>query len=414
MRLGLCLSLVALGCVEPEHGSRIIANFQALGPPGAVLISTDPANLGKPPFVQLTTPHYEMWATIREDLVVDLLAFDVVPSVDINSPCLMYDATAEQAYNGEVKAGQPVMPGFAFNCDHADCTGAQADQYWIATRSSRLYTGNFAVTSPSDGFQGGTTLDLTMCDDSFMGNPWEPALPMGTPLTTCWLDHAAIVPGTFSLSHGGTLLQPSNCAAAPDSMHYCLEPSSGRVTFLTSIKNGMFVASYRAHLSSGEPKVNPINWSNANRLRACALPTQGGANPYYDPNFYIGNIIQLSAPRSGQFYGLVDMLDPNAGLPLGGVSVLAPYGLSQATEIFITVEDHSVGAPDPNIGNRVDAKNRGPVVIVGKTDSGDTGAGRGVMTANLIAPQNVSFPGMAVPGGHVSVYLNLDDDPVQF
>ena len=398
MRLGFVLSLLALGCVDPNHGSRIVANFQQLGPPAAALVCIDcnPTPPAPPTFQTFTSPHYEMWATIRQDLVVDVLSFDVAPVVDINSPCLMYDTTAEQAYHGEVKAGDPVMPGLALNCNPQGntCSAADADKYAVATRAVALYSAVFAVTSVSDGFAGTTTLDLTMCVDDAT-----------TMTTSCWLDHAGIVPGTFALQHGNMTLMPSD---------YTLEPSSGRVTFATSLKNGQFIANYRAHLVSGEPKVDPLMWSNANRLRVCALPAQGGANPAYDPNFYIGNIVQLSAPRTGALYGLVDAMDPMAKLLLGGIDVVVPFGLSQASEIFVTIEDHTVGSPDKTIANRVDPKNRGPLVLQGRTDAGDPGSGRGLLTANLIAPLNVSFPGSLIPGGHVSVYVNLDDDPVQF
>src|SRR5579884_2390247 len=100
-RLLISASLLGLSCVEPNHGARIIANFQTLGPPAAVTVAG-----ATTPFL---TPHYEMWATIRKDVVVDLVAFDVTSVVDPNSPCLMYDSAAEQAYPGEVTAGEPIM-----------------------------------------------------------------------------------------------------------------------------------------------------------------------------------------------------------------------------------------------------------------------------------------------------------------
>jgi hypothetical protein len=304
------------------------------------------------------------------------------------------------------------MPGITLTCDHLECTPAQADQYWLAQRAAALYRTIFAVTSASDGFPGSTTLDdFSQCQDDFPGNPWEMPIPSGT--TSCWLDHAAIVRGTFTLLQGDRVLTPGSCASLLASQ-YCLEPSSGRVTFLSTQKSGTFVASYRAHLVSGEAKVDPNQWSNANRLRVCALSTQGGANPNHDPNFYIGNLSQLSGPRAGDFYGLVDAMDPSSHLVLGGIQVVVSYGLSQATEIFVSVEDHSVGSPDPTIGNRVDPANRGPVVLVGRTESEGPNAERGLLSANLMAPQNITFAGGTPPGGHVSVYLNLDDDPVQF
>jgi hypothetical protein len=403
MRLGFVLSLAVLGCVDPNHGSRIVANFNQLGPPLAAQVAIDP-NAMPVMYRQFTTPHYEMWATIRQDVVVDLLAFDVTPVVDINSPCLMYDSVAEQAYGGELKAGEPVMPAITLGCDAAGatCSATDADKYWYATRAGKLYGSVFAVTSVSDGFGGMTTLDLTTCVDD-----------TGAGTTTCWLDHAGIVPGTFSLTHGATALMQAGSCSGADMMHYCLEPSSGRVTFSTMIKNGQFIASYRAHLISGEPKVDPLKWSNANRLRVCALPSQGGSNPERDPNFYIGNIVQLSAPRTGILYGLVDTQDPDGKLFLGGIDVVVQYGLSQASELYVTIEDRSVGSPDKTIGNQVDPHNRGPIMLVGRTDSGDPSSGRGLLTANLIAPLNISFA-LGSPGGHVSVYTNLDDDPVQF
>src|SRR5262245_33208388 len=81
------VALIAIGCVEPNHGSRIIANFQSLGPASAV----QGAGI-------LVSPHYEMWATIRLDSVVELFGFEVQPVVDPSSPCLFYDDVAHQAY----------------------------------------------------------------------------------------------------------------------------------------------------------------------------------------------------------------------------------------------------------------------------------------------------------------------------
>ena len=395
------LAIAFLGCVEPQHDSRIVANFESLGPPALVVTGVGVAGL---------SPHYELWATIRQDSVVRLLAFDVTPVVDLASPCLMYDQQAAQAYHGEVEPGEPVMAPLP-DCTAAgaapDCMAVAADKAWMQARATLLAGSVFAVTSASDGFAAQTELDLGKCETH--GDTGD---------VDCWLDHAAIVRGSLQLVRNDTLIaEDVATSGVPAANKFCLQPSSGRITLDAAIATGTLRATYRAHLVSPSPKSNPLTWSNADRLRVCAAPSTarvgGVANASYDPDFYIGNIVQLSAPRNGQFYGLVDTLDPTAGQELGGIAALVPFALDQASEIFITLEDHSVGSPDSTIGNRVDPEHRGAVVLGGRVHTGGTESGRGFETADLTAPANITIGGLT-PGGHVSIYVNLDDDNVQF
>src|SRR5207245_3703845 len=91
----LTLAPAALGCVEPNHGSRIIADFFRLGPPATVVLADANGMFQNPRYAN---PHYEMWATIADASVVRLFGFQVEPVVDPFSPCLMYDEDAERAY----------------------------------------------------------------------------------------------------------------------------------------------------------------------------------------------------------------------------------------------------------------------------------------------------------------------------
>ena len=387
----LAAPLFAAACVQPQHDSRIIANFESLGPPALVV-----TGVGAP----LVSPHYELWATIRQDSVARLLAFDVTPVVDLASPCLMYDAQAALAYHGEVEAGEPVM-GPLPDCTAADaapdCTAVAADKAWLQARATLLAGSVLAVTSASDGFDAQTELDLSKCETHGETGDLD-----------CWLDHAAIVPGSLQLVRNDTLIAEDGSAhGIPAANKFCMEASSGRITLDAAIATGTLRATYRAHLVSPAPQSNPLTWPNAARLRACELPSTD------DPDFYIGNLVQLTAPRNGQFYGLVDTLDPTAGVQLGGIAAQVPFALDQATEIFVTVEDHSVGSPDASIGNRVDPERRGAVVLGGLVRTGGADSGRGLLTADLAAPANITIGGL-VPGGHVSIYVNLDADNVQF
>jgi hypothetical protein len=393
VRIACCqvVWLAAAGCVEPNRGSRIVANFQGLAPA-----------IGVHGAGRLVSPHYAMWATIRQDVVVQLVAFDVAPVVDPNSPCLYYDAPAEEAFRGEVHAGEAIMAPIP----DGDPPHTQADKAWLQNRVRLLSVGNFAVVSASDGFNGQTTIDRSLCQG-----------------TNCWLNHAGIDAGSLRLTLGGTTMTAAaSCAAAPPAGSYCLEPSSGRLTLAaTDLGSSQpLAATYRAHLALDEATAqhDPMSWSNAERLANCTRLTKAGPvcldqGQTYDPGFYIGNVLQMSAPRTGVFYGMVDALDPNAGLPLGGIVVEVPYGLRDATELYVTVEDKRVGAPCPTIDGQIDPARRGTVVLTGVTHFGNEQTGRGLMTADLAAPVNISFTAGA-PGGHVSIYTQLDEDNVQF
>jgi|SRR5262245_24492348 len=384
------LASVTASCVEPSHGSRIVANFTNLRP-AALVQGTGRTFLA---------PHFETWATIRDSAVVRLLPFAVVPVVEPASPCLIYGDDAAQASGGAVKAGELVMAPIPMS----DPVHVQKDKLWLQGRVMLLSTNVFAVTSASDGFVGRTDLDLSKCQDNF-----------------CWLDHAAISAGSFQLERGGSAMTEDACAspmALPATGKYCLDYAAGRLTLNATDRTGAMSASYRAHLVSPRPQTDPMAWSNAERLTTCARPGQaklasGASNPAYDPSFYIGNAIQLSAPRNGSLYGLVDALDPNAGLQIGGINVVVPYQLDQMSELFLTVEDHNVGSPDPGIANRTDPANRGPLVLYGRAILGTPDAGRGLINVNLVAPVTITVAGLA-PGGHASVYVDLDDDTVQF
>ena len=390
--LGLGSGPAMSGCVEPSHGSWILADlYRGFGPAAAVE--------GAGP---LESPHYELWATIREDAVVRLLPFQIVPVVDPGSPCLYYDEGAAQALNAGravpgFAAGEAIMAPVAApsDADPPELRAIKADKIWLQQRVLALATEVWAVTSVSDGRPGHTDLDAARCPEG-----------------PCWLDDAALVPGSLRLTRDGAPLAPDACnpsdpAALPAPGKYCLEPSSGRLLLAASERSGALAADYRAHVGSPAPKSDPLTWAPADRLRVCAAAAAA------DRDFYIGNALQLTAAKGGQFYGLVDSLDPTAGLALGGITILTPYGLDQATELFVTVEDHAVGAPDPAIADPVDPAHRGPVVVRGALMRGGPTSGRGLVTADLAAPVEITIGGRA-PGGHISLYVSLDADGQPF
>src|SRR5438552_3521927 len=83
---------------------------------------------------------------------------------------------------------------------------------------------------------GQTQLDLSKCD----GND-------------CWLDHAAIVAGTFTLMRDDGVMAQRSCAqGVMNAGEYCVVHGSGKVTLSASDKGSAstFVATYRAHLLS--------------------------------------------------------------------------------------------------------------------------------------------------------------------
>jgi hypothetical protein len=257
----------------------------------------------------------------------------------------------------------------------------------------------------SDGFTGTTELDMSKCDG-----------------TNCWLDHAAIVPGTLEVMKDGGIMAQKNCqVGVMNPGEFCVIGGSGQVTLNAAdmTAGSRFVASYRAHLVSAVPKTDPAKWTNADRLRVCALPGQekvnGQKNPYYDPNFYIGNLIQPTGQNNGEIYGAVDGNDPNAGiLQYGGMRYQAAVSVKNATEFFVTIEDHRVGSPDKTIGSLVDPNNRGTVVLGGKAKYGTVDTARGIMSADLTAPVNITFPAIGSPAGHLSAFIDLDSEPEQF
>src|SRR5207249_971910 len=120
---------------------------------------------------------------------------------------------------------------------------------------------------------------------------------------------------------------------------YCVVKGSGKVTLnaMDMTSGSRFVATYRAHLVAGIPQTDPVTWSNADRLRICGLPSlekvNGQKNPYYDPSFYIGNLIQLSHSKNGTIYGMADYADPYApNVMIGGILANSPMQVTEATE----------------------------------------------------------------------------------
>src|SRR2546429_9898312 len=90
----LILTPAAFGCVEPNHGSRIIADFFRLGPPSTVVLADANGDFQSPGY---KSPHLEMWATLGDASVVRLFGFPVEPGAVPCLPSLTYDAVAQRA-----------------------------------------------------------------------------------------------------------------------------------------------------------------------------------------------------------------------------------------------------------------------------------------------------------------------------
>jgi hypothetical protein len=361
--------LAALGCaaacVDGTAGSRITINlFHGFGPADQIAAASDPGQ-------RYVRPHYEVWATIADAGVVRLAAVDVVPVVDPASPCLMYDGTAAQTLR-QVSEGELIMAPVApiSDADSPETKAAKADKLWLQDRVRALAQSVYAVTSVSDGFAAQTQLDLGKCSGG-----------------TCWLDHAALVTGTFQLFKDDAAMAKAASCDSVGADEFCVDLASGRIA-MNPAPAARYRATYRAHLVSPIPQTDPTTWSNADRLRACTISG--------DPDFYLGNALQLTAPRNGATYGVVDTNDPNSGAAIGGIQLRVPYDLGQATELFVTLEDHPVLA--------VDERNRGPLVLYGHAAGG---LAKDVLDVDLVSPVDITIGGAGL-GGHAAIYAGLN------
>jgi hypothetical protein len=142
-----------------------------------------------------------------------------------------------------------------------------------------------------------------------------------------------------------------------------------------------------------EPVI-PAGTSPADRKAACdAYIHANDSNPSLPPS-YVPNPLQVTAPAHGTVYGFVafNTLQPVADYD--GYRLDMPVNLKGIQEVFFTTESATV-----------DPKNRGPLYLISTL----TGGGTDVVHFDLAPP-----PGSMGISGTAAMYVNLDQDPVQF
>ena len=130
-----------------------------------------------------------------------------------------------------------------------------------------------------------------------------------------------------------------------------------------------------------------------------------------DPGVYVGNPFQLTKPISGEFFGVVDGIDPRTNLAIGGLSIPIDYDLADITSLFVVAE------PDPA---RLSAANfhlnlppgAGSVVLLSELDGYygyiDKESFDGVWHGLMVHPEGVPLY------FEYSLYHDLDKDNTWF
>jgi hypothetical protein len=155
-----------------------------------------------------------------------------------------------------------------------------------------------------------------------------------------------------------------------------------RIRMLEAI---LAVTSYSA--SSG-PKV-PEGASPAQRKSVCDAFFAEPANA----DFYFGNYRQLTLPRAGVLFGIVDGLDPRSKTPIGGMSFVSDYRLAGLSALTV-----AAGRDDsPDL--------LGPILMQG-TVTAPVREGR-------LIPVTLTNPDDAAIRGTAAVFVNLDDAGIE-
>ncbi|MBN2724596.1 MAG: hypothetical protein JXR95_11045 [Deltaproteobacteria bacterium] len=85
-------------------------------------------------------------------------------------------------------------------------------------------------------------------------------------------------------------------------------------------------------------------------------------------DYYIGNPYQLTAPVNGEFYGLVDNLDPRTGLATGGFSFPVRYKLQDITSIFVVADPDPDRLSTENFDENLPPNPEGRIILMGNSD----------------------------------------------
>jgi hypothetical protein len=144
------------------------------------------------------------------------------------------------------------------------------------------------------------------------------------------------------------------------------------------------VLPYDPNLPPSLPDATPADM----RLAACQAYTSQSALTY------VANPLLLTAPKHGSIYGFVRFVSVAPPQNFNAFRVDTPVNLKGVQEVFFTVE-----------GGTVDPHHRGPLYLYSTATQG----GRGVIHFNLIHAD----PNSTVSGA-VALYVDLNDDPVQF
>lgn len=139
------------------------------------------------------------------------------------------------------------------------------------------------------------------------------------------------------------------------------------------------------------PPSIPDTATAAERKLACDAYAFG---PSADPLTYVANPKQLTAPLHGAIYGFPKFVSYSPPQNYNGFRVDSPLNLKGVQELFFTIE-----------GSTVDPKHRGPLFLTSVLSQG----GRDVVHFDLVhADPN------GTASGAVALYVNLNEDPVQF
>jgi len=85
------------------------------------------------------------------------------------------------------------------------------------------------------------------------------------------------------------------------------------------------------------------------------------------PTYYVGNPFQLTKPISGEFFGVVDGIDPRTNLATGGLSFAIPYDLADVSSLFVVAEPDPARLSAENIGLNL-PPGAGEVVLISEAD----------------------------------------------
>jgi hypothetical protein len=200
---------------------------------------------------------------------------------------------------------------------------------------------------------------------------WEPTEINGTPQTP--EEIAAQVRTRISQVTAGT-----NCDTATP-------PHCGR-----QMNNLFAIVSYTP-TALAPFNANP---SAAERLSKCS-------DYWKDPLTYTPNPFQLPTPLNGPIWGFVSFTTVTPPSGFDSVKLEIPFKLKGIKELFITVENHSAARRAMFPPDGVNPKDRGPTYLQGFPEVGGVEAVAFTMVGTAAS-------------AHVSLYVSLDEDPVQF